>query len=281
MKFEKAAREKSRLRLAIEGAAGSGKTMSALKLASGLGGKIALIDTEVGSASLYADKFDFDVLELTAPFTPERFTEAIKVAEKEGYDIVIVDSITPEWQGEGGCLEIQNKLGGKYTDWAKVTPRHNKFIASILGSKIHVIVTCRTKAVYNYDENSKKVTKQGTAPIQREGLDFELTVVFSVNENHMATATKDRTSLFDGKDHVISDVTGRTLKTWMELGRTTEPEPPTPPCDEENRAVANLKQLAEHDRDLAKSIWNSDKTWQDKADEAMVCLLDIESAKPE
>lgn len=218
--FTKANKKKQKLRLLLEGASGSGKTYSALLIAKALGKKIAVIDTEKGSASLYDKLIDFDTCELEAPFTPEKYMQAIIEAEKAGYDVLIIDSITHEWSGKGGCLDIQNGLGGRYQDWAKVTPRHNAFIESILQSKMHIIATARTKADYETTnkDGKLKVEKVGLKTEQRDGLDFEFTLVFRINENHIATATKDRTSLFNGLDSVLDEQTGDKILGWLNDG---------------------------------------------------------------
>jgi len=221
--FQKATKKQSKLRLALEGAAGCGKTYSALLIAKGISNKIAVIDTEHGSASLYSGLFKFDVLELTPPYTPEAYIEAIQEAEKCGYEVLIIDSISHEWNGEGGCLDIVNSLGqNSYTAWGKVTPRHDRFINTILRSDMHIITTMRAKANYEVgkDENTGKMTieKQGTAPIQREGVDFEMTTVLSLNQHHYACATKDRTSLFDGIDFLITEDTGKKIIQWLNDG---------------------------------------------------------------
>ena len=228
--FKKATKEKQKLRLLIEGASGSGKTYSALLLAKGLkektGQKIALIDTEKGSASLYSSLVDFDVCDLEPDFTPEKYIKAIKEAEQAGYGILIIDSITHEWSGKGGCLDIQTALGGKFNDWAKVTPRHNAFIDAILQSNMHIIGTARTKTDYALEDGFNKAGGKTTKPVkvglkteQREGMDYEFTIVFRVNENHMASANKDRTSLFNGIDEQISEETGYKLYDWLNDGR--------------------------------------------------------------
>lgn len=218
--FKKACKMKQKLRLLLEGASGSGKTYSALLIAKALGKKIALIDTEKGSASLYDKLADFDTCELTAPFTPEKYIAAIVEADKQGYDVLIIDSITHEWSGKGGCLDLQSALGGRYQDWAKVTPRHNAFIEAILQSKMHIIATARTKTDYETTNNNgkMKVEKVGLKTEQRDGLDFEFTLVFRLNENHLASATKDRTSLFNGKEAVIDTSTGKILLDWLNEG---------------------------------------------------------------
>lgn len=236
--FKKATKKQSKMRVLMEGASGSGKTYSALTLASSISDKIAVIDTEHGSASLYSGEFDFDVLELQPPYEPERFVDAIKAAENLGYEVIIIDSLYHEWKGEGGCLDIHKRIGGNsFTAWAKVTPRHDKFINAILGSKCHVIGTCRSKTEYQLEEGGKKVTKQGTTPEQRDGLDFEMTIVFSINQYHMATASKDRTKLFDGKDHVISHETGQKLLNWLNDG-----EEPIP-VDKQIEACQSMQSL--------------------------------------
>lgn len=218
--FKPACKKQQKLRLLIEGASGSGKTYSALILAKSLGKKIAVIDTEKGSASLYDKLVNFDTCELSPDFTPEKYINAIKEAEAAGYDVLIIDSITHEWSGIGGCLDIQNKLGGRYQDWKNVTPRHNKFVDAILQSKMHIIATARTKVDYETTNNNGKlkVEKVGLKTEQRDGLDFEFTLVFRLNENHMATATKDRTSLFTGTDAVIDNETGIKILNWLEDG---------------------------------------------------------------
>jgi hypothetical protein len=149
MQLRKATRKKAKIRLGLSAVSGGGKTYSAILIAKGLVGnlsKVAIIDTENGSADLYAHLGDFNVLPLTAPFNPERYIEAIRSCEKAGMDVIIIDSITHEWDGKGGCLDIVESLGGKYQDWAKVSPRHQDFINAILHSPCHVITTVQKKA---------------------------------------------------------------------------------------------------------------------------------------
>lgn len=229
-KFEFIPAEKSQLkaRILISGAAGSGKTMAALELASALGSRVAVIDTENGSAALYSDKYKFEMLNLQPPYPPEDFVQAIKVAENSGFDVIVVDGITPEWSGSGGCLDLHTKLGGRFQDWAKITPRHRGFIQKILECSTHIICTCRSKQGYAMDEQSKKVTKLGMAPEQRDGLDYEMTLVFNIiNQTHLAEATKDRTGLFDGKQFLISKNTGLEILEWLNSGTPAKSPEPT------------------------------------------------------
>ena len=229
-KFEFVPAEKSQLkaRILISGAAGSGKTIAALELASALGNRVAVIDTENGSAALYSDKYKFEMLNLQPPYPPEDFVQAIKTAENSGFDVIVIDGITPEWSGSGGCLDLHTKLGGRFQDWAKVTPRHRSFIQKILECSTHIICTCRSKQGYAMDEQSKKVTKLGMAPEQRDGLDYEMTLVFNiVNQTHLAEATKDRTGLFDGKQFLISKNTGLEILEWLNSGTPAKSPVPT------------------------------------------------------
>lgn len=221
--FKKASKKQLKLRLLLEGVSGSGKTFSALRVAKAMGKKIAVIDTEKGSASLYSDRFEFDCCELAPPYKPEAYVEAIRGAEKAGYDVLIIDSISHEWSGDGGCLDIQSKLGGRYQDWAKVTPRHQAFIEAILQSSMHIIATARSKSDFAMvTENGKtKVEKLGMKTEQRDGLEFEFTTVLRINQNHMFEASKDRTNLFDGAQDILTEKHGKKLMDWLESG---EPE---------------------------------------------------------
>lgn len=225
MKLQTAQRQQVRLKIGLSGASGFGKTYSALLIAYGITQdwtKIAIIDTENKSASLYAHLGNYNVLELNAPNSPERYIEAIKYCENANMDVIIIDSISHEWQGKGGCLEIHEKLGGRFQDWAKITPRHTAFIDAILQSKCHIITTARRKIEYSLDtdQNGKvKVTKVGTKEETRSGFEYELTVSFElINDNHLAKASKDRTGLFMNKpEFVINQSTGKKLIQWCSL----------------------------------------------------------------
>jgi len=226
MKLQKATRKKVKLRLGLSAVAGGGKTYSALLLAKGLVGdlsKVAVIDTENGSASLYAHLGEFNTIELSAPYTPERYIEAIQVCEQAGIECIIIDSITHEWDGKGGVIDISNSMtGNSFTNWAKLTPRHQAFIDAILQSPCHIITTVRRKQDYEMTKDSSgktKVEKAGLKEITREGFEYELTVNFNLDEKHNCTASKDRTGLFmDKPQFTISEVTGKTIIEWCESG---------------------------------------------------------------
>lgn len=230
MKLQQAKKEQVKLRIGLSGASGFGKTYSALLLAYGITNdwsKIAVIDTENGSANLYAELGNYNTVALHAPYAPERYIEAIELCEKAQIEVVVIDSITHEWSGTGGCLQIQEQLGGRFQDWVKVTPRHQAFIDKILQSNCHIITTVRRKIDYSLDVNSNgksKVIKHGTKEITREGFEYELTVNFElVNDKHLAVASKDRTGLFMNKpEFIISSGTGKLLKKWCDSNTTIE-----------------------------------------------------------
>lgn len=232
MELRKATRQRVKLRVGMAGVAGSGKTLSALLLASGMTtwDKIALIDTENGSGELYAKSEiaghkigEYNYLRLSAPYTPEKYIEALEECAESGMEVIVMDSITHEWDGEGGLLEVHSKmLGNSFTNWAKITPRHNKFIQAILQSPCHVITTVRKKQDYDMaqgNDGKTKVVKVGLKEIQREGFEYELTLNFEIDIAHQATAGKDRTGLFmDKPGFEIKPEIGTTLREWCESG---------------------------------------------------------------
>jgi len=224
MELRTAQRRQAKIKLAFQGPSGSGKTMSALLLASGLTdwSKIAVIDTENHSADLYAHLGEYNVLQLSKPFTPERYIKAIEVCEEAKMEVVIMDSITHEWDGSGGVLSIHSAMAGNtFTNWNKVTLRHNAFVQKILESSCHIISTIRTKSDYTLtDKNGKMVPeKVGLKGIQRDGIDFEFTIVFDLDIKHFAKASKDRTGLFmDQSEEVITPAHGKKILEWCNSG---------------------------------------------------------------
>jgi hypothetical protein len=234
LQFTRAQRKTSRLRLALTGPSGSGKTYSALLIAKGIGGRVAVLDTERGSASLYADLLEFDTLDLDPPYTPERFAEAIEAAESAGYDTLILDSITHEWSGVGGCLELVDGIarsrygGNSWSAWNDITPRHRAFLDTILRSRMHAIATMRSKtetAQQDGANGKKKVVKLGMKAEQRDGVEFEFTTVLDlVHDGHFAVASKDRTGLFVGDPKPITEQTGADLLAWLNTGADVQAE---------------------------------------------------------
>lgn len=225
--FKKAKREQSRLRLALIGASGSGKTYSALLIAKGLGGSIAMIDTERGSGNLYSDLVDYDICELEPPFSPERYIQGIQEAEKAGYEIIIIDSLSHAWAGQGGILEYVDKatqsLKNNFAAWREASPKHNNLVDALIQSKAHIIGTMRSKTAWDVQKDDRtgktKPVKIGLAPVQREGLEYEFTCVLELSvDGHIASASKDRTSLFDNQYFVPGVETGKALREWLSGG---------------------------------------------------------------
>lgn len=226
MAFTKAVKSAATIKIALAGPSGSGKTYSALLLAKGFGGKVAMLDTEYRSASLYADMFEFDTWDEVDPsgFPPEYFISVIKAAENAGYTTLIIDSLSHEWIGKGGCLEICATLssskyrGNSAMAWKDVTPRHQALIDAIQSAKINIIVTMRSKmeTAISKDENGKvKVEKLGLAPQQRDGMEYEFTTIFDIDkDSHIAVPSKDRTRLFSGPI-LITENTGAMFLKWI------------------------------------------------------------------
>lgn len=228
MELKKATRKKSKLRLNISGPAGSGKTYSALLMGKGLvkdWGKIAVVDTENGSASLYSHLGEFQTIDMQAPFTPESYIKAIEMCVAAGIECIILDSSSHEWSGPGGCIEINEQLaqtkfkGNTWSAWSQTTPRHDAFVQKVLQCNAHVI-TCTRSKMETVMTDDKKVKKLGMKDIQREGWEYELTVSLNVDrDTHTAIASKDRTELFEGKDpFVITVATGELIAKWCEEG---------------------------------------------------------------
>jgi hypothetical protein len=226
--IHRATKRRAKLRLGMSGPAGSGKTYSALQIASGLGGRIGMIDTEHGSGDLYADLLPegYDVLTLSPPYTPARYIEAIHALEDIGVQTIIIDSLTHAWSGEGGSLDRQGKIadksGNSWQAWRQVTPEHNGLVEAILQSRCHIIATMRAKTEYvqEKDERTGKqvVRKVGLAPIMRDGIEYEFTTFFELDVQHQAYAGKDRTRLFDGQIFRPDAETGRKLANWLNAG---------------------------------------------------------------
>jgi hypothetical protein len=229
MELRKAERKQAKIKMGLQGPSGSGKTMSALLIAFGMTddwSKIAVIDTENHSADLYAHLGDFQVLPLSQPFEPEKYVEAIAVCENAGIQVIVIDSISHEWEGKGGILDIHGAMmGNSFTNWAKVTPRHNDFVQKILQSPCHVIATIRSKQDYVLSEKNGKMVpeKVGLKGVTREGTDYELTIVLDLDIKHNAAASKDRTGMFmDKPSFVISNKTGERIIRWCQTGKSVE-----------------------------------------------------------
>lgn len=257
--FHRAERKQAKVRIAFCAPSGAGKTYSSLLVAQGLGERIAMIETENGSGELYSDLCEYDVCRITKPFTPKKYITAIHEAERAGYDVIIIDSLTHAWAGQGGLLEEVDKRKGRGNDfsaWRDITPQHNELVNAMLESSCHVIATMRTKTAYDMVKDQKtgkvKPIKVGLAPVQRDGLEYEFTIVFDIDvDRHMATASKDRTSLFDGQCFVPDIEVGKAIKRWFLEGADVnkpisleEVQKSFTAATSENALVAALKALS-------------------------------------
>jgi len=256
IQLKKATRKQVKLRLNISAPSGAGKTYSALRMAKGLCGdwsKIAVIDTENGSASLYSDLGDFNVVDLSPPFQPEKYIQALKACEDAGIEVVIIDSSSHEWT----CLLEENEVlaqasfrGNTWSAWSKTTPRHDKFVNAVLHCNAHVITCTRSKMETVMGEG-KKVHKVGMKDQQREGWEYELTVSLNIDrDTHLASPSKDRTNLFEGKQpFLITEETGELIANWCNSG-----ESEIKVACNEMEIVATIDEL--------KSVWTKYKNLQ-------------------
>jgi hypothetical protein len=283
MSFEikQAKREQIWTKTALMSPSGGGKTYSALRLATGMleelnksggaqNGKILMANTEQSRGRYYANEFKYDIVDIPSPHNPEKYVELIEFAVEQKYPILILDSTSHEWEGKGGCLELHQQAGGTYQAWAKVTPRHDRFIASIADSPIHLIATMRGKDQYEIEkgESSKlSVKKLGVGARQREGFEYEFTVTFNIDQKtNMASVQKDNTHLFENEGDVkLSVAFGKKLIQWAESG-----EGYTPPVRNTKTSVDEINEAREKIVETCKSLGGS------KNEELMKVLKEFE-----
>ena len=237
--FQKAKREQVWLKVLLSGASGCGKSYSALRLAKGIadecGSAIAYIGTEGSRNKYYADKFDYDLLELEDPFESEKYIEAVDAAVDAGYKVLIIDSLTHEWKW---LNDTHDKMpGNSFTNWGKLKPRHRKMMDKILTSPIHIITTARGKDDWVLeDKNGKQVPKKvGMGQQQDKDISYEYTVSLMIaQDTHIASADKDNTELFDGRYEVLTEKDGKRLYEWANKGDAPAPKPEKPTYSEAN-----------------------------------------------
>lgn len=236
---KKAKREKIYVKVALMAPSGGGKTYGSLRLATGMAqeieketgkkAKILLANTEQKRGYYYANEFDYDIVDIDAPHEPEKYVDLIDFAVQEGYDILIIDSSSHEWEGKGGCLELQQKAGGTYQSWSKVTPRHNKFINAIADSPIHLIATMRGKDQYEMTKDDKTgkatVQKLGVGAKQRDGFEYEFTCTFLIDQKtNTAEVQKDNTHIFESQGAtLLTEGHGARLIQWANEGEGYTP----------------------------------------------------------
>src|SRR5581483_8336606 len=255
--FQKAERRAVKVKLGVTGPSGAGKTFSALRLARGIAGqgKIAFIDTENGSASLYSDRFDFDVINLDPPFTPDKYVEAINAAVTGGYSVVVIDSFSHAWEQ---VLEKKTAMdargGNSFTNWGVAGKDLKTILTQNLQSDIHIVAAMRSKTEYSQEKDEKTgktvVKKLGLAPIMRDGIEYEFSVVFDVAMNHEAATSKDRTGLFSDKLFQITEKTGEQILAWLHQAKPAASAAPAPAAATPAPAEAPAAQAPAQQSDL-------------------------------
>lgn len=236
IQIKKAVRERVWLKICTMGPAGAGKTYGSIALAKGIAptGKVLVVDTENSSASYYADKWDFDVCEMHAPFTSQKYMDVLAEAVQLGYEVIVFDSLSHEWAASGGVLDkkadIDRSKGEKWGNWQDAKKPHTLFKEAWLQAPIHVVATMRSKMEYilEVNEKGKQVPRKvGLAPIQDGDSEYEYGVAFEIDrDSHLATAAKDRTGLFDGRSFSLGETIGRELAAWLATGaQVTAPAP--------------------------------------------------------
>lgn len=282
--FKQATKTKAKLKMALAGATGSGKTFSSLLLArklAGPTGRVALIDSERGSASLYADRFKFDVADLP-DHSIQTYEKAIRAAH--GYDVLVVDSLSHEWMGKGGALETVDRMGGnKFTDgWRTVSPQHTAFMDQVLAFPGHLVATLRKKMEYAMVTNAKgKVEPQkiGLAPVQRDGVEYEFSVVLDMEIGGALTVAKTRCAALEDLKGSLRrediEKVGDLLVAWLNDGADAPPPAkPSPPVgmkpldmfgariaeaqtrDDLQRLADEMKALPQADKDALRPAFN-------------------------
>ena len=222
--FKKATKAAAKLRAAIFGPSGAGKTYTSLRMAKGLGGRIAVIDTERGSAAKYSDRFEFDVLELEDQ-SIQGYVDAIALAGAEGYGVLVIDSLSHGWQS---LLEEVEKLakakyrGNTWSAWSEGTPLQRKLVQAILSFPGHVLATMRSKTEWTTVDDGKgrkSPQRVGLAPEQGKGVEYEFDLLVEISTEHIANVIKDRTGKFQDKllDKPGEEF-GRQLASWLSEG---------------------------------------------------------------
>lgn len=228
--FTRATKEFARARVGLVGPAGSGKTFTGLLLATNMGDRIAVIDTERGSASKYAHRFSFDHV-IFETFDPRAYIDAIESAAGAKYDVLLIDSLSHAWSGKGGALDLQaaavkrSKSGNSFDAWREITPIHNDLVDAMLQAPLHIIATMRTHVEYVVEEQQRNgrtihvPKKVGMKPIQREGLDFEFDIVGDMDDQNTWTITKSRCEDLNGKTINRPDQrTAKVILDWLTDG---------------------------------------------------------------
>lgn len=235
--FKKATKAQAKLRCAVFGPSGAGKTMTSLRVGTGLakGQPVAFIDTERGSASKYADRWSFDVLELDDK-SIQGYCDAIRMAAEAGYAVLIIDSLSHAWQE---LLEEIDKLakakyrGNTWSAWSEGTPLQKRLVEAILTFPGHIIATMRSKTEWQTTQDSSgrnRPVRVGLAPEQGKGVEYEFDLLLELSTEHIANVIKDRTGRWQDKMIEKPDERfGEQLAAWLNEGVDQKPEPAAQP----------------------------------------------------
>lgn len=246
--FKKATREQVWLKILLSGASGSGKSYTALRLATGIAKKcnseIAYIGTEGSRDKYYSNEFSYDLMQLEDPYTTDKYIQAIEMAVEAGYKVLIIDSLSHEWKW---LNDTHDKMpGNTFTNWGKLKPKHRQFMDKILNSPIHVIATARGKDDWVLEEKNGKQTpkKVGMGQQQDKDISYEYTVSLMLQQDtHIASADKDNTHLFDGRYDILTEKDGEQLYAWANTGDVPTPKPPVITPSEEIEFEDELKEV--------------------------------------
>lgn len=241
MKLTLARREKMKAAVAFIGSSGSGKTLSMLLVAYGMMKeeypnsddsevfkKIGMIDTEHNRGQIYAGTTvaglriePFYHIDLQPPYTVERYGEAMMDLKNAGCEVIIVDSISHAWEGEGGMLDLKEEFGGTFAAWRKVKPYMEKLIRDLTANNVHVLASMRTKQDYQVetgDTGKLSIKKIGLKPVMKDDLEYEFMIVWRIDQSHIAQAVKDNSNLFENNPGRLTAEHGKKLFKWLDEG---------------------------------------------------------------
>lgn len=272
-------REKQKALIGLAGPSGSGKSLSSLLLAFGLmkeahpdlpesevWKKIGVADTEHKRMLTYIGQLhnnitigSFKHINFEPPFNTDRYNMAIKLLKQQGCEVVIIDSLSHQWQGEGGVVETHGQMqGNSFQNWGKLAPESSKLTKGLTTQDVHMITTLRVKSDYVIEliEGKNVPKKVGMKPVQKDDMEYEFDTVFSIGMDHLARVSKDITNLFEG-EFLITDAIGSKLYRYLELGVDVQAEERARREEEEaNRLsnVAKIRELSSTDEEVAKIV---------------------------
>lgn len=273
-KVTDAQREKMKAVVGYIGCSGSGKTAGALLTAYGMmkeaypdltdaqvWKKIGVIDTEHNRSKLHVGLvFDgtkigsFQHIDFQPPYSTDRYNLAVVTMKKAGAEVIIIDSLSHNWQGEGGIVETHGQMqGNSFQNWGKLSPETTKLVKTLTQNDVHILATLRTKQEYVVEVNSegKSVPRKiGTKPVQKDEMEYEFMLNFTIGIDHIAETSKDNTQMFEGNPQKINAEVGKKLYQWLELGIDVKV------AEEEKRTslINQIKAITKSSDEAAKKV---------------------------